>query len=162
MKESPRNFSVNNGHGLNTIFSAIWLSHLLCLGFQLGFKGKACRGRSFHLHSPSHFLVEYRLGQPSLHHDFPWVVWQYFLEYNSQQMLPELLSREEDRTAAFWARQNLKKEVDRSSHVLPRMGGTVVEGEEAEGTWAVGHLLSDIQTLPLMGWETPRSTCPWG
>ena len=31
-------------------------------------------------------------------------------------------------------------------------------GEEVEGTWAVGHLLPDIQTLPLMASETPRSS----
>lgn len=83
MKESLRDFPVNNGHGLQCMDLAPsfqLFGQLICflLGFhlwsfldstygapplELSSNGKACRERSVHLQPPSHSLVEYRLGQ---------------------------------------------------------------------------------------------------
>lgn len=56
------------------------------------------------------------------------------MEYNSQLMSLEPFPKGEDRTAFSEPGQNKRKEVDRSSHVLPRNGAlqTSMEGKEEE------------------------------
>lgn len=152
MKERLRNFSVKNGHGLNTIFSAIWSSHLLSSWTPTRFQWQRC----VLLHLPSHFLST---GNPSTKLSLCCVViisWTFIVlllpdhsqENKTWQLLSEP-SRARGRRLIGPPMSSLEQ------GTAGQHGG---RGEEGRcGPPPPSHTgTSDMAS------ETPRPTCSWG